>query len=97
MTKQPTYQEQLEQQADPVCSLRAIAFKLGIDRLGKEAKEVLRLIWACPGELADFTIEQADISQTSIRMYMRSCGWTHHKINRAFKQIKSLLTAVNGL
>ena len=92
-----THQERYEQIPDPHNYLHEVGFRAGLDRLGKEAKEVVSLILTCPGELADWTIEHADITQASIRMYMKSYGWSPGKVNRAFSQIKRMLMAVDGL
>ena len=93
----PTHQELYEQAPDPQDYLRTVGFRAGLERLGKEAREVVNLIFSCPGELADWTVEQADISQASIRTYMKSCGWGPSRVNRAFLQIKQMLKAVDGL
>ena len=79
---------------DPQDYLRTVGFMDGLGRLSREARQVVNLIFTSPGELADWTIEQADVTKGTIRMYMESCGWPRRRINRAFREIRAMLIGI---
>jgi len=66
-------------------------FRSGVAALSQEALEVVRLVLNIPWELVDWTIRWVRPSKGSIRQYLRSVGWSHGKIDRAFNEIKAML------
>ena len=67
-------------------------FRAGVGGLSKEALEVVWLILNIPWELVDWTTRWVRPSQNSVRQYLRSLDWGHARIDRAFTEIKIMLT-----
>ena len=66
-------------------------FRSGVAGLSQEAMEVVWLVLNIPWELVDWTIRWVRPSQGSVRQYLRSLGWNHARIDRAFAEIKMML------
>ena len=66
-------------------------FRSGVAGLSQEAMEVVYLILSIPWELIDWTIRWVRPSQGSVRQYLRSLGWAHSRIDRAFAEVKAML------
>jgi hypothetical protein len=64
-------------------------FRSMVADLGREAQEVVVLVLTIPWELVDWTMRSVRPSRSGIRDYLRSMGWPHPKINRAFKEIEA--------
>lgn len=67
-------------------------FRAGVAGLSQEAMEVVWLVLSIPWELVDWTIRWVRPSQGSVRQYLRSLGWGHARIDRAFAEVKMMLT-----
>ncbi len=66
-------------------------FRSGVAGLSQEAMEVVWLVLNIPWEVIDWTIRWVRPSQGSVRQYLRSLGWAHSRIDRAFAEVKAML------
>lgn len=70
------------------------SFKMALDNLGQEAKEVVSTIFFSGGELVDLTVDHVRTTQSSIKQYFLSLGWKHTEINNAFLEIREALRSI---
>ena len=71
----------------------SLEFQERLRSLGKEARAVVNMVLNSPHELANFTFRTSvKPSITTVRAYFRACGWTTYKVEKAFKEIRTMLS-----
>jgi hypothetical protein len=70
-------------------------FNDGLNKLSKEAKEVVKIVFNTPSELVEFVRYhnkgEYKITMDILRDYLRHYGWKHHIIEKTFKEIKKII------
>jgi hypothetical protein len=70
-----------------------VIFRDSINRLSKEAKEVIGLVFNTPVELVEFVKYEKDgcaLTLNILRNYLRYYGWEYRIIENAFQEIKKI-------
>ena len=83
--------EEVQIEDDKPSPYEEAKFRSGVAGLSQEALEVVWLVLNIPWELIDWTIRWVRPSQGSVRQYLRSLGWAHSRIDRAFAEVKAML------
>jgi hypothetical protein len=79
------------ERADPADLFSTCCFKLALDNLGAEAKEVVTLIFTSAGEFCDFTALSVGVTQKNVRDLLKGWRWSRRKIDNTLGEIKKAL------
>jgi len=70
---------------------REFAFGLAMASLRPEARQVVDMVINTPLEFCDLTKRSVKITMGGIRSYLKSMGWGHRQIERAFTEVRKAL------